>query len=195
MKKFTRLRNLVLFPFLVVIVLALLAMALNKAGRSDDFAPPAAMPSDEAPDALAEAAKAAALRDAELRRAAESAALAERREHLVGVWAPLPGGCEQGYGIAFASDGRFADGDESSGSEGNWDIDGDTLIRTHRLAYEIADDLSNEPVTHRASQTDRLAIERLSNARLTLRLGGKRQLYVKCPTARHLFIDGSTSQG
>lgn len=196
MKNFTRLRNLILFPVLVVLILGALALALNKAGRSDAPAPVAAASSDEAPDARAEAARDEALRIAEEERAAEEAA-EERRATLAGIWAPLPGGCEQGYGIAFAPNGRFGDGDgdETSGIEGRWEIDGDTLIRTHRVTYDIGDDLSEEPAITQSSATDRLAIERLSDARLTLRLGGKRQRYVKCRGARHLFLDGSTFGG
>lgn len=192
MKKFSRLRNLVLFPILALLILGALALSLNKAGRSDAPATLPAAAYDEAPDARAEAAKANALRIAEQRRSAEAAATKERRATLVGIWAPLPGGCEQGYGIAFAPDGRFGDGDETSGIEGHWEIDGDTLIRTHRVTYDIGDDLADEPAITKSSASDRLAIERLSATRLTLRLGGKRQRYVKCGRARHLFLDGRT---
>lgn len=195
MKNFTRLRNLILFPVFVLLILGALALSLNKAGRSDTPAVLPAATSDEAPDARAEASKAAALRIVEQQRAAEQAAADERRAALIGIWAPLPGGCEQGYGIGFAPDGRFGDGDETSGIEGDWEIDGDSLVRTHRITYDIGDDLSDQPIITPSSASDRLAIERLSGGRLTLRLGGNRQRYVKCRGTRHLFTDGRTFAG
>lgn len=196
---FRRLRNLAIFPLIVVLTLGALMLALSKPPQRDDVpVPPPATVADEAPDARANAERAAALDTvAKATAAVEGRRIAARRAALTGIWAPEQGGCAQGYGLAFTDDGRFADGDEFTGVEGKWDLDGDTLIRRHRKSYDTPDDgdLSQDPVATSAYGVDRLTIERLTGGALTLQDAGKRNRYVKCRAGQHLFLDGRVFGG
>jgi hypothetical protein len=113
--------------------------------------------------------------------------------NIAGVWALADSGCATGYGVGYSNDGRFSEGDEFSGTEGQWKISGQILIRETVLRYETDDD-SNAPKAESVHQVDRFPISQLTDDRLTLVDGGKIFSYIKCPEGKRILLDGGRIQ-
>ncbi len=111
---------------------------------------------------------------------------------IVGVWAPVDGGCGTGYGAVYSASGRFSEGDEFSGVEGRWEITDATLVRDTTSKYELDEtaDADAPPAVTTLRQVNRFPIVKLTADTLTFNDQGKRFSYVKCPEGRRIFLDG-----
>ena len=110
---------------------------------------------------------------------------------LPGIWAPEESGCASGFGLAFTDAGRYAEGDEYAGEEGNWEIAEGRLIETITLAYQAEDEVSAPRIT-RTSKRYEYRIKDFTGLRMVLANGEAEMAFTRCPDGRRMFSDGES---
>lgn len=126
----------------------------------------------------------------------EDAATIAQRDAIIGVWALAETGCATGYGAAYTVGGRFAEGDEAGGVEGQWTIGNGELVRQSELRFSAdEDDWFAEPSVETVKETQRFSLVKLDASELAFRDDQGRQFsYVRCRDGQRTFLDGEVAK-
>ena len=117
-------------------------------------------------------------------RAAAAPSDAQLREWIAGGWAHVDTRCGTDTGGYYNADGRYGEFDR----EGYWRIENGTIL------VEITHDMQDQeeepymlPVRRSTPELTRTSVINASPNRMTLRINGENQRFMRCPEARQDF--------
>ena len=177
-------KSLPVLPLLLLAAIGIGGFSVWRVLGTDEDAPQASASSPATPEATPSAAPSPS------QPPPEDPAVRWRSE-IAGIWAPEEGGCASGFGFAFTPAGRYGEGDEYSGEEGNWEITDGQLIERITLSYENPEEAGNPKLTT-VSKRYSYVIRELENGHMVLANGEAAMKFVKCPDGRRAFSDGET---